>query len=404
MSDVQKANYVHISIMDSRFSCLVKTIAGYAKTGTPLVAWDGTRLGHVATGDDMGIYYFVPRVAALTHTGTQQAINLFCGGTLLLALLCGLVGSFMLFKTAAQRLVALIGLLWLTRIGLGIGDVYLFSIALAMATVPLFLWFLRQNRVTPAFYALLFATGAAVSTGNWLRSQAGTGVVLFMAILLLAGLTVPLKSRLLLLLCLFAGMPLPALAFKTVENRAEAYMIAHQPGYQPLIQQHVVWHSVYIGLGYLTNEYGIAYHDEIAAAKVASIDPTVPYCSAEYERILKRATLQFVRAHLNFTMETVAAKCGVLLYLFVRYANIGLYFAWRYRRPRALDAAFWTAIGVGLLPGLLVVPYANYATGFTAFAVLYAIVCINAALESKGREAKNILHSGPNAPVLQGSV
>ena len=390
---------MNITIMGSRYDNLVATLAGYLKTGVPLVSWNGTQFTPVATGDDRGMAYFVPQIAALTHSDTRHAINLFCIGTMLLALLCGLCGCLFLFKSAPQRGIAFLGLLWLARIGLGVGDVYLFPVALTLALIPFFLWFLKRNKATPAFGAFLFTAGMAISTCNWIRSQGGMATVVFMAILLLAGLTAPLKSRVLLLLCLFAGMPIPVLLTRAIENRAEAYMVAHQPGYQPLIRQHVLWHSVYIGFGYLNNDFGLTYHDQVAAAKVASIDPTVPYCSAEYERILKRATFQFVRAHPAFALDTLAAKAGVLLFFLIRYANIGLIAAWRSRRPRAWDAAFGAAMAVGVLPGLLVVPVPSYVTSFAAFAVLYAVVCLNMALESG-----EILRRKQKAPAQEGII
>ena len=54
------------------------------------------------------------------------------------------------------------------------------------------------------------------------------------------------------------------------------------------VNSHPLWHTLYIGLGYLPNSEVPEYRDGVAYEKARSIDPTVAYASAKYQAILRR--------------------------------------------------------------------------------------------------------------------
>ena len=372
---------LNLHLMQCRIDGIQQMIAGYAKSGVPLVAWNGQSYGDIVN-DDYGLYYFIPRVADFTHTGPQTAAAIFFTTVLLSALVCGLIGSALLFKTNVGRLAAFAGMGLLAFFALHVGDVYTVAAAIVLATVPLFLYFAKQQRFSPAFGGFLFMAGMEIAAANWMRSHCGTGSLILIALVVLFGMKIAPKQKAALLACVLFGMAGPMLAFKSIQNRSEAFRAANQPGYQNLIQQHNFWHCVYIGFGYLDNPYGLAWDDGIARNKVASIDPNAILFSPEYERILRTETFRFVGEHPGFALKTVAVKTRVLLTYLLLYANIGLLAAWRYPKARILDIAFWLALGFGALPGLLVMPTAAYVMSFIAMAVVYSIVSINTALES----------------------
>ena len=375
---------MEVSVMQCRIADVSHAIAGYAKTGVGLVGWNGEKFLSGNMGDDPGLYYFVPRIAALTHTETRHAISLFLIGLALLGLIPGIIGALLHFKTWTGKAIACAAMGLLTVISLRVGDVYIASSASVFATIPLFLYFAAKNRFTPQFGFFLFAAGIAVGAADWIRAQAGYGPLLFMAVAIGFGLTkIALKQRAALLACLVVGMFASGLVFRSIHNRGEAYLAAHQPGYQPLAQRHVVWHSIYIGLGFLDNPYGIKYLDEIGRDKAASIDPDVAFCSADYERIIRGEVFRIARAHRGFVLETLFAKAGVLLMYLLLFANIGLLAARRIPAPRWLNAAFFTGMAFSALPGLLVMPDLSYVLGYAALAVLYGVVSVNRALEAR---------------------
>jgi hypothetical protein len=76
---------------------------------------------------------------------------------------------------------------------------------------------------------------------------------------------------------------------------------------------HPFWHSAYIGLGYLPNDEGIRYRDDIALAHAREETPGVQYLSSEYDHTLRTLTLRFVRDEPLFVAGTVAQKLIVVV-------------------------------------------------------------------------------------------
>jgi hypothetical protein len=141
-----------------------------------------------------------------------------------------------------------------------------------------------------------------------------------------------------------------------------------------------LWHSVYIGFGFLPNDYGVTYNDTCASDKVKSVDPSIPYCSAAYERVLRTATLELAKAHPFFVLKTLAAKSIRLAQFILLYVNLGwIILALRFPGWRRI-LPFVGAIAFGALPGLLVVPFKPYVLGMLCFSGLFGIYLIGFGL------------------------
>ena len=104
---------------------------------------------------------------------------------------------------------------------------------------------------------------------------------------------------------------------------------------------HALWHSVYIGLGYLSNEVVTSYNDQVAYDKVQSLVPGTLYESPEYHHILRQQVGLIVWQHPQLVLYTVAAKLGVIGAMFLVFANVGLIAAERVRKPLGLELPFW---------------------------------------------------------------
>jgi hypothetical protein len=113
------------------------------------------------------------------------------------------------------------------------------------------------------------------------------------------------------------------------------------PNYPTVIPAHALWHSVYIGLGYLSNEVVTSYNDQVAYDKVQSLVPGTLYESPEYHHILRQQVGLIVRQHPQLVLYTVAAKLGVIGAMFLVFANVGLIAAERVRKPLGLELPFW---------------------------------------------------------------
>lgn len=234
---------------------------------------------------------------------------------------------------------------WLGAAGMAIGTLALS--VLALAAVPM--------RLLPA---ALVALAMALQVGD---------VYVFPAVAMVAGLPLLLERRWLPVAgitvaaeLMRSGAGLPLLGglmllgpWRLWLPTLAAFVAAHQLG------GHVFWHTLYIGLGWQPNPYGIAYLDESARA----IAGAVAYNSAEYEAAVRDAFLRLLAADPVFVVRTFVAKAWTLvdwrLVLLVASAVV-------LRRPVIIPIAL-----AGALPAVLADARWSYQTGYTA-AVLIA--------------------------------
>jgi hypothetical protein len=119
------------------------------------------------------------------------------------------------------------------------------------------------------------------------------------------------------------------------------------------LRQHPFWHTVYIGLGYLSNDYGLAYKDIIAAKKVHELAPdALLLLIPEYETALKTAVIDLLRKDPVFVVGTLLAKFGAVLIYFLLAANLGMLAAIRYPKPWSVEVAFVAGLAFNALFGL----------------------------------------------------
>lgn len=374
-----------MDLMPTRYQGLLEAAEGYRQTGVPLVGLHNGHLSPAGFSDDTGIYYFVPALMRSFGTGLDQAINLFFGGIGLLAFLAGLTGLFLRYRQPNQRFVAFLVLAVASCIALLIGDVYLVSFFFVVATVPWILYALDQpDQKTIWLVFPLIALMAPLA--NTVRSHAGTGVVLFLAVLFLTGLVRTQKKAVLVLVMLLAAS-MPLFGLNHLVRQRDAYISKQEPAARLSDGKHPFWHSVYIGLGFLSNPYVGQYLDEVAIKKVRSLDPKAEYLSPQYDQILKQETLKVVREHPKFIVLTIAAKAGVIVMFFVIFANLGLAAGLIWKKPWQIDLAFACSLFFSSLFGLLVMPSSNYLLGFIGLAVMYSIVSINHGLKGISLQA-----------------
>jgi hypothetical protein len=371
-----------IRLMPARWTSLQITLAGYERTGVPLVGWDGNQLVAATAADDSGLDYFVPRLAALFRIPLARSVDLFLGGVLVSCYTLGLIGILLLLKNPLGRCLAILELLVLALLCYKIGDVYLVQPSVAVAFIPWALYFLTKSRAGVRFALFLAAVGVALGAANFLRAQAGTAVLLFCLVLVPFYGQYARKWRALSVACLCFGYFASALFFRHQLAARDSFLREHEMEYVPASTQHPFWHSVYIGLGFISNPYVPGgYCDKVAVDKVRSVSPNAAFLSPEYDRILAREVVELAKRHPALLVINVAAKIGIVQVLLLLAGNLGWLAALIYRKPLSLEVAFWTAIAFGVLPGLLVVPSLKYVLGGVAVLVLYALLSIDSALQ-----------------------
>ena len=332
--------------MGSRYQQLRSTLDGYDASSVGMVSLREGSFSAPAYGDDLGIFWLIPKLTRAFHLNLGQAIALFFGVTLAASFLLGISGFWLLYRHPLSRIVALAGLTALYFAGWKTGDVYIFYFAAAVAIIPLFLWLCRGSRHPAAMAVFLLFSGLLIGLTEVMRSHAGIATAVFLGIVLFWGTKFSRQWKLVACGAVLLGAAIPLTAFHHAKTQADAFLATHEPCYYMAPNGHVFWHSVYIGLGFLNNPYVSAYKDEVGFRAARSVDPTVIIVSPEYENILRREVFHLARAHPQFIITILAAKAGVALFDLLLFANIGLLAAWFYPRGMAAGMRFLGGDGV----------------------------------------------------------
>ncbi|MGZ4730737.1 MAG: hypothetical protein ACXVZH_01210 [Terriglobales bacterium] len=371
----------HLNLMPARWASLRDSLVGYQKTGIPLVGLDGNRLVPTGGSDDAGLDYFVPRLASSLRLPLPVSLDIFLGGTLIGCFCLGLVGLLLLLKSPWIKYLAIFEILVLAILCLRVGDVYLIPAAVVLAVVPWVLYFSKKARPGRLIFLFLVLAGLYLGAANLVRTYSGTTVLLFCIPILGFYADAKPKGRIVMLASLTLGLLASSLYFRHVFSFRDAYLRSQQADYVEAPRQHPMWHSIYIGLGFVSNPYVAGgYCDQVAVDKVRSVSPNAVFLSPEYDRILAEQVRQLVRHHPTLLLVSLAAKAGILQMLTLLAGNFGLLAALCERKRWSLDLAFWIAIAFGALPGLLVVPIPKYLLGFIAMLVLYGLISLDYAI------------------------
>jgi hypothetical protein len=269
-------------LMDIRYKELCLTLAGHDASGQPLVALQNGHFFASNYCDDQGIAWLIPALIRAFHLTLDEGIDLFFDAALGLSLILGLLGFFLLFRDAISRAIAAGGLGLLFLGTWMAGDVSMFYVIPAVAVVPLFLWSTRKATSSVIFIIFLFFSGALIGISNIVRSHSGTATLIFLVFVLLMGERPAVKWKIILCAVLLAGMAGSYLAYEHAFAQQTEFLSRREPATTPPQRGHVLWHSVYIGLGFMQNPYVPAYEDGVGFRKAHSIDPTVVVFSPEY--------------------------------------------------------------------------------------------------------------------------
>jgi hypothetical protein len=376
-------------IMPTRYNSLISILAGYKKTGVPLVGYfpenGGTFLA--SCSDDQGIYYFIPFIAKHFSISINASLLLFWATLLLVSFIIGITFLFMTFKKWPERVYIVLGSLFLYNTTCKLGDAYMMFTITVYLVVPLCLFladreFKSQNDIFSGI--CFFASGIITGLSNYIRGSSGTGVVLFVLSILIFYCKASVKRKISFLLLIVVGLSLPVVFFHAMINKRNEFLLSVNKNYVPPVNGHVFWHNVYLGFSFCKNDQIKGFIDQIASEKVKSINPDVVYCSKEYEDIIRTETFKFVREHKHLAVKTIADKTFNLITIFIKYMNIGLVlllFPRLFLKKFTIHAAFIGALAFNLLFGILVLPEPQYVLGFIAFSSLYGIFCFSQVYE-----------------------
>lgn len=399
------------ALMQSRTDGLYATILGWTETHRPLVYRMHGSLSRGTFGDDPGLYLLAPALTALGRSAVDGswfvaaiAAAAYAATSLWLVRIVHARASLAGHR-AALLPVIVVGA-WAIRTT---GDVYAFpAIAALLGLVLLFaemMGGLRSDRRLAGALAAYAATAVACTLfrGTTLAVTATLGLV---ALWLFRAQSKPRQAmRVAALLVVTIG---PSIVRVGISSYRDAYFRG-QEATAPHLDQHMFWHSIYIGLGVVPNKYGIIYRDSSATNYVYRTDPTVHYQSARYETLVRQRVLELARQDPAFVARQFVLKAAVLALPFLILLPLARRrrLVWRHAKARELLLASGGLALAGLLPGFLVVPVLNYAVagvivllfmtplvlliaadgGLDAGAGLLPAVSVSARVASRVREA-----------------
>ncbi|MCS7212512.1 MAG: hypothetical protein NZ844_12895, partial [Chloroherpetonaceae bacterium] len=237
----------------------------YTPSPPPLVgivqADSGVAYRALGATDDAGLFYLLPKLVAFLNLPLNVVWALWFFGLLALALAAGIYSTLRLLQSPLAKALYLIELVVLTVLIVKVGDVYQLAPCLALVGVPLALQYFSKPIDEKRFrigMAALVAAGVIFGWAHLIRAHSATAVLLFIGTLLLCATQIAWPKRGLLLAALIIGFVLPQVYMKPVFDARDSFLQA-RVGYRSIARQHPFWHSVYIGFGYLSNEYGLAY-------------------------------------------------------------------------------------------------------------------------------------------------
>ncbi|MGQ9805590.1 MAG: hypothetical protein ACUVRP_05870 [Chlorobiales bacterium] len=370
-------------LMPIRFQELSEAVAGFERTGISLVSMRGDSLIPTAGyTDDVGMYYLASKLAHLFDLSAAKAWDLFFFLMIIPSFTIGFFGMMNALETRGAKVFygAMVLVLFVT-VYLS-GDIYALSPSLTVLILPYLIRFSKSDSKPRVIHWVMWGLfGIGIMLAHLIRAHSATAIVLVLVVLLFFGKRWTMREKLTSLAAIAIGMLSVVMFFKSRYAERDAYLAKFQTDYVAPPQVHPFWHNVYIGFGFLDNDYGIRYQDEIAFKKAKEISPTVFLLGDEYERILRDETIALLKKNPLFVVRTVSAKAGVIGFYLLLFMNIGLFCAVRYGLKWQMELALLSGMAFNALPGILAVPYIPYLTGSFAFAVIYGAMQLDQALK-----------------------
>jgi hypothetical protein len=377
-------SFLMLPMMGARLGWLDQSWPVFAQTGLPLIGERNGLLAPVPVGDDIGFYILAPVAARALGLSLHNAISLLLVAFAAAGALLAIIQLWAAFTDWPTRLYTAAAVGATTVLILfAAGDVYAIAAAGVFALLPICVGIgRRRSPIGLGWLPAAVLVGGAAEALNLIRSHAASGPLIAIALVLLAHRATAFRTRLLLVAGIAIGAVGVAYLGTMPVAARDAYLEAHRSDYQPIIAVHPFWHSVYIGLGFLSNPLGLAYKDDVAHEAANRINPALAdpiteewkYDYVAHERAVRQATLDFIAAHTFFAVKSVFAKLGVVTLFLLIFGNVGLLGTRRLAASPSLMIPLGLAMAAAAMPGVLVVPNFNYLSAFVAAATVTAAV------------------------------
>ena len=356
------------NLMTSRYREIVQAARGYKCTGTTTVAFDGHDYFQAGLSDDPGIAELIPSIASWTDLPLGRSFDLIEGLLIALGVLSGYAGYWRLCPHT--RWVGLAVFLAIGLLEAKVADVYSLQLSPLLAGIPWIAYF-ALTKSTFAFGLCAALLVFLCSMCSFLRSGTLLICLAFTVTVVFGGFAFR-KALVLLLVVVLSCAPSLWLAHRLIANRNT---VLAKFGEGPTgVNSHPIWHSIYLGLGFVPNSEVSAFRDELAADRVRSIDPTAAYTSAKYEAILRNEVLRIAKQNPIVLIENLAVKSGLvsILVFILLYPSRKKVFS--QKSDLWMDLAFSLAIVLSASGAVLVAPLTPYLLTFLGMTALFSSV------------------------------
>ena len=357
--------------MDARAHPVAASIAALDQGNPPLWA-----VGHDACGpaagcptapaDDQGIFLFLPLAGHLLHI--QDPLLLIKWFQIVLTAFLLFLYPIAFYEIFGSIIVALAApFALLAKLSFLENNEVYFAMAWAVLVGLPVVFALHRKTIAKArvFLVLVVMAAALAST---IRLHAGLPILVAAIVSIwLAGES--LRKRLALtLLLLVAYFPVVAIPEGVARYRDA---VTGVPYTQVVEGQHGIWHSVYIGLGYLPNPYGITFSDSSGDVAAHKANPNVAFGTRLYQDTMREIVLDLLRRDPGFFAANVSAKAGAASVAAIDLIGpIGiaipvLFFVGRQRRRmREFLLIALPVLAMTLAVPVLYVPFPQYEVGW----------------------------------------
>lgn len=357
-------------LMPSRYVGMVQAARGYRCIGTVTVGFDGHQYLQTGRSDDPAIMELIPTLSRLIGMPLADTYDVTIFVTIFSLGCIGYAGFWKLYPDRQLRQIGAAVFLCLMLAEARVADEYIFQICPLIAGIPWLLYFALARRP----FAMTTSAAMLAFCCSWC-SLVRTGTIVICMTFLTTMVIVRYRIQkpfVPLLLFVLASVPPVVFERSLVARRdtalAKVGETATAQNSRPL------WHTFYIGLGFIPNSEVSEYRDEVAGDKVRSIDPTAAYTSKRYEAILRHEVWSIVKRKPMLVIQSLAAKAMIIsfLALVLLYPVRRLMFA--ERAVLWFDAAVVLAMGMSAVNAMVAIPRLAYLLTFLCLGFLYSSI------------------------------
>jgi hypothetical protein len=360
----------HFRLMPGRYVEMVQAVRGYRCSGTVTVGFDGHQYLQTGRSDDPGIMELIPTLSRFTGMSLADTYDVTILLTIFSGISIGYAGFWKLYRNRRLRWIGAAVFLCLAFAEARVADEYIFQICPLIAGIP---WLLHFS-LTRKPFALTMSAALLAFCCSWC-SLVRTGTIFICMTFLTTMFIVRYRIQkpfvpflLLVLACV------PPIVFERSLIARRDTALAKVGETATAQNSRPLWHTFYIGLGFIPNSEVPEYRDEVAGDKVRSIDPTVAYTSTQYEAILRHEVWSIVKRKPMLVIESLAAKAGILCFLALVLLFPARQLMFAESAVLWFDAAVVLTMGMSAVNAMVAIPRLAYLLTFLCLGFLYSSV------------------------------